>query len=73
MDEKQNTAEAELAVEREMQRKQDKRDREKKELHDQKEMERQNIRAKYQLPKDSNTKKATGPQEVSNDKSCSIC
>ena len=59
------------------------RSREKKELHNQKEAERQDIRAKYQLPPKSDankpaannitTKKQTESSNEDNDKGCTVC
>ena len=70
---KQRQANAEASAKKELQRKQEKREKEKRELHNQKEIERQNIRAKYQLPKGTD-KRNQDRQEAkhSNDNKCLV-
>lgn len=68
---KQRQANAEASAQKEFKRKQEKREREKKEMHNQKEIERQNIRAKYQLPKGTGNKDRQEAKR-SNDKKCLV-
>lgn len=65
---KHRQANAEASAQRELQKKQEKREKGKRELHNQKEIERQNIRAKYQLPKGTDQKR----KKETNDKKCLV-
>lgn len=79
LDEQPSKEDAKAMAKREAQKNQERRDREKREVHDYKEAERQDIRTKYQLPKHSNA--AQKPSNVhksretesSSEKSCTVC
>lgn len=58
LDDRQSKAHCKATVKKEIQERHDAREREKMESHRQREIERENIRAKYQLPKKTNKSKS---------------
>lgn len=69
LDEEQKKGAVKAVAKKEMQERREMREREKEEWHSKKKLERENIRAKYQIPKET---RVTRNHTFSN-KKCTIC
>lgn len=70
---KQKKESAEAAAKKEMMERRETREKEKSDWHMEKEVERQNIRTKYQLPRQNVAPIPANQETVSSGKKCVIC